>query len=147
MLLFSVNMKEYTYVRFKLAKSSKENVVGFYFDASMNCFRYGINIYNLNAHGMEQIRGKLLENEQKSRKLIRRLEEKQALEVSGEFYKRSYYPDKDAGLRKWLDRKSIHFSHEEPMNQAFFERTLLENMLEAFEQIREVYFLLKQALR
>ena len=96
---------------------------------------------------MEQIRGKLLENEQKSRKLIRRLEEKQALEVSGEFYKRSYYPDKDAGLRKWLDRKSIHFSHEEPMNQAFFERTLLENMLEAFEQIREVYFLLKQALR
>ena len=66
MLLFSVNMKEYIYVRFKLAKSSKENVVGFYFDASMNCFRYGINIYNLNAHGMEQIRGKLLEDEQKS---------------------------------------------------------------------------------
>lgn len=140
-------MKEYIYVRFRLAKTRKENIVGFYFDASKDCFRYGINIYNLNAHGMEQIRGKLLEDEQKSRKLIRRLEESQTLEVSGEFYKRSYYPDKDAVLRKWLDRKSIHFSHEEPMNQVFFERTLLENMLEAFEQTRDVYLLFKHALR
>lgn len=140
-------MKEYVYVRFKLAKSRKENVAGFYFDASADDFRYGINIYNLNARGMEQIRGEMLRDEEAAGQIIKRVNKNKVLEVSGDMYKRSYYPDKDELIRSWLDRKSIHFSHEEPISEVFFQRTLLENMLEAFDKSLDLYNMLKRALR
>ena len=140
-------MKEYIYVRFKLRKSRKENVVGFYFDASETCFRYGINIYNLNARGMEQIRSEILRDEDAAREIIQRVNEDKVLEVSGERYKRDYYPDKDEILRDWLERKSIHFSHEEPVGDVFFKRELLENMQETFHKSLDIYFMLKRALR
>ena len=140
-------MKEYIYVRFKLRKSRKDNVVGFYFDASETCFRYGINIYNLNAHGMEQIRGEILRDEENAREIIQWINEDHVLEVSGERYKREYYPDKDEGIRDWLERKSIHFVHEEPVGEVFFQRILLENMRETFGKSLDLYFMLKHALR
>lgn len=140
-------MKEYVYVRFRLLKSRKENVAGFFFDASREDFRYGINIYHMNAKGMGQIRGELLQDEEKSIDLINHITRKNLLEVSGDCLKRSYYPDREEPLKSWLDKRNIQFSHEEPISEIFFRRDLLEQMLTTFEESMELFRLLNRALR
>ena len=42
--------------------------------------------------------------------------------------------------------KTISFHHKEEINPLFFKRKLLENMLEAYAEIKDIYFFLKKAL-
>ena len=36
--------------------TNKKNALGFFFDASLDGYKFGLNIYNLDARGMEKIR-------------------------------------------------------------------------------------------
>ena len=42
-------IKEYFYLRFKLATINKKNAPGFFFDASLTGYRFGLNIYHSDA--------------------------------------------------------------------------------------------------
>ncbi len=140
-------MKEYVYVRFKVLKAQKDNTVGFFFDASEGCFRYGLQIYHLNARGMERIRSKLLEDRRKSQKIIEDFEASDVMKVCGIKYKKPYYEDEKEPLKKWLNMRTISFEHEEALNETFFSRKLLEEMLLAFREAQDVYFMIKDALK
>lgn len=140
-------MKEYVYIRFKLIKKRQNNVIGFFFDASESGFGYGINIYNLNARGMEQIRGEILRDEEKAEQIIGRVIENNILQVSGDMYKQQLYIGKEKNIQKWLNMKNICLKHYEPINNVFFSRELLDNTLNTFEQSKDLFFMLKHALR
>ncbi|HJC22711.1 MAG TPA: DUF2461 domain-containing protein [Candidatus Eisenbergiella merdavium] len=138
-------MKEYFYLRFWLNKDGK-NMPGFFFDASLDGCKYGLNIYHPDAAGMERIRNHILDNKWSATEVIEEFNEAGLLEVRGEKYKRPHYPEADEVLRDWLERKRISFIHEECLNGLFFERGILECIEKAFESAERVYFLLKEAL-
>lgn len=141
------SIKEYFYIRFMLDTVNKRNALGFFFDASLSGYKYGLNIYNLDAKGMEKIRYYILDNKHYAKEVIEKFKEAGLLEVQGEKYKRVYYPDEDVVLQEWLERKRISFVHESSvLDSAFYSREILECMLSAFDSARDVYCMLKEAL-
>ena len=55
-------IKEYFYIRFKLDTANKRNALGFFFDASLDGYKFGLNIYNLDAREYEVTPWYKLEN-------------------------------------------------------------------------------------
>ncbi len=139
-------IKEYFYIRFKLNRKSKKNALGFFFDASFDGYKYGLNIYNPDAGGMNKIREYILDNKHYAKKVIQDFNEASLLEVQGEKYKKAYYPEEDIILQEWLERKRISCTHEEGLSPVFYERELLNQILLAFDSAKEVYIMLKEAL-
>ncbi len=140
-------MKEYFYIRFKLDTVNKKNALGFFFDASLAGYKFGLNIYHLDARGMEKIRDYILDNKHYATETIENFNKAGLLEVCGEKYKRAYYSDENISLQEWLERKKISFIHEEALSNLFYEREILERILEAFDSAKDVYFMLKEALQ
>ena len=139
-------IKEYFYIRFRLNRTDKKNILGFFFDASLDGYKYGLHIYNQNAQGMNKIRDYILDNKRFAKKVIEEFNEIRLLEIQGEKYKRAYYPEEDIILQEWLERKRISFTHEENLSADFYERKILENILSAFDSAKKVYFMLKEIL-
>ncbi|MCI8623182.1 MAG: DUF2461 domain-containing protein [Provencibacterium sp.] len=139
-------IKEYFYIRFKLNKTNKKNALGFFFDASLDGYKYGLNIYHPDANGMNKIRDYLLDNKRFAKRAIETFNQSGLLEIQGEKYKRAYYPNEDIVLQDWLERKRISFTHEESLSAAFYKREILDGIFSAFDSVNEVYFMLKEAL-
>lgn len=139
-------IKEYFYIRFKLEKANKKNQLGFFFDASLSGYKFGMNIYNSDARGMEKIRNYILDNRHFAEEVVERFNEAGLLEVQGEKYKRENYSENDSVLREWLERKRISFVHKDELSSIFYRRDMLECILAAFDSVRDVYFMLKEAL-
>ena len=59
---------------------------------------------------------------------------------------KEYYSKEDIILQEWLERKRISCIHEENLSPVFYEREILNHIFSAFDSIREVYFMLKEAL-
>lgn len=139
-------IKEYFYLRFKLDTVSRKNAPGFFFDASLEGYKYGLKLYYPDARGMDRIRNFLLENKNSARKAIEDLNRTNLLEVQGVKYKRIRFPEEEPIFRDWLERKSISFIHEDRLERIFFERDLLNCALSAFESVKDIYFMIKEAL-
>lgn len=139
-------IKEYFYIRFKLDKADKKNALGFFLDASLTGYKFGLNIYNLDARGMERVRDYILDHKHFAKEVIEKFNKIGLLEVRGEKYKRAYYPQEDAVLQEWLERKRISFVHEDALSNIFYGREMLELVLAAFDSVHDVYFMLKEAL-
>ena len=56
------------------------------------------------------------------------------------------FPDENAVLQEWLERKRISFVHEDELSNVFYGRDMLNCILAAFDSIQDVYFMLKEAL-
>ena len=139
-------IKEYFYIRFKLDRTDRKNMLGFFFDASLDGYKYGLNIYHMDAGGMGRIRDYILDNRNFASEVIEKFIRSDLLELRGEKYKKPSYPDEDALLRDWLERKRISFIHEEPLNPCFFGREILDCICLTFDSVMDVYFMLKEAL-
>lgn len=140
-------IKEYCYIRFKLPGTDGKNAPGFFYDASLDGYKYGLNIYNMDARGMGKIRNYLLDNRNSSIDIVQNFNAAGLLEVRGEMYKKPVCPDENSVLRPWLEHKRISFIMEEQLNPQFFERELLDVIRSSFDSATDVYFLLKGALQ
>ena len=139
-------IKEYFYIRFKLDRTDKKNMLGFFFDASLDGYKYGLNIYHPNARGMETIREYILDNKRFASEVIEKFSRLNLLELRGEKYKTPSYTNENTLLQEWLERKRLSFVHAEPLNPCFYEREILERICLAFDSAMDVYFMLKEAL-
>ena len=140
-------IKEYFYIRFKLDKADKKNMLGFFFDASLDGYKYGLNIYNMNARGMARIRDYILDNRKFASEVIEKYSKSNFLELQGEKYKKLIYTGENVLLQNWVERKRISFIHEEPLNLCFYKREILDCICLAFDSVMDVYFMLKEALQ
>ncbi len=139
-----IPIKEYFYIRFKLNR--KKNALGFFFDASLDGYKYGLNIYNQDTSGTNKIREYILDNKYYAKKVIKDFNEARLLEIHGEKYKKAFYPKEDIILQEWLERKRISCIHEENLSAVFYRREILNLIFLAFDSAKEVYFMLKEAL-
>lgn len=139
-------IKEYFYLRFQLGKGNRKNMPGFFFDASLDGYQYGLRLYHPDAGGMDKIRDYILDNRRFSKRVIENFNGTGLLKVQGEKYQKAHYPEEDPVLQDWLERKRISFIQEENLGAAFYGRELLERIFAAFDSARDVYFMLKEAL-
>ncbi len=139
-------VKEYFYIRFKWNGTGQKNAAGFFFDASLDGYKYGLNLYHPDAGGMNRIREYILDNRHFAKRVIEDFNRAGLLEIRGEKYKRAAYPDEDIILQEWLERKRISFTREESLGTVFYKRDILEHIISAFDSAKEIYFMWKEAL-
>jgi len=139
-------IKEYFYIRFKLDKGGKKSMPGFFLDASLEGYRYGMSIYKPESKDMEKIREYFLDNKYSAIDAVQRFRKAGLLELQGEAYKKQRYPDADPMLQPLLERKRLAFVWESSLDEAFFSRSLLDNMLVAYDSVADIYQLMKEAL-
>ena len=87
-----------------------------------------------------------MDNKHYANRVIQDFNEASLLEIHGEKYRKAYYPKEDIILQEWLERKRISFTHVENLSAVFYEREILNCIFSAFDSVREVYFMLKEAL-
>lgn len=139
-------IKEYFYIRFKLDKGNKKSMPGFFLDASQDGYRYGMSIYKPEPKDMESIREYFLDNKYSAIDAVQKFRDAGLLELQGELYKKEHYLDADALLKPLLERKRLAFVWEGALDEAFFSRSLLDNMLEAYDSVADIYQLMKETL-
>lgn len=138
-------IKEYLYIRFKLDKGEKKSAPGFFLDASLEGYRYGMSIYKPEPRDMESIREYFLDNKYSAMDAVKKFQNAELLELQGELYKKPHYPEADPVLQPLLERKRLAFVQERALDETFFSRKLLEDMLEAFDSVGDIYRLMKEA--
>ena len=139
-------IKEYFYIRFKLDVGGKKCMPGFFLDASLEGYRYGMNIYKPEPKDMESIREYFLDSKYSAIDAVQKFEKAGLLNLQGNLYRKEHYPDADRVLKPLLDRKSLAFVWEGALDEAFFSRSLLENMLAAYGSVVDIYYLMKEAI-
>lgn len=139
-------IKEYFYIRFKLDKGSKKSAPGFFLDASLEGYRYGMSIYKPEPKDMEYIREYFLDNKHSAIEAVQKFTAAGLLELQGESYKKVHYPEADEVLKPILERKRLAFVKENVLNDTFFSRNLLDTMLAAYDSVADIYLLMKEAL-
>ena len=95
---------------------------------------------------MNKIREYILANKHYAKRVIEDFNDACLLEIHGEKYNKEYYSKEDIILQEWLERKRISCTHEENLSPVFYEREILNHIFSAFDSVREVYFMLKEAL-
>lgn len=139
-------IKEYLYIRFKLDKGDKKSAPGFFLDASLEGYRYGMSIYKPEPKDMEKIREYFLDNKYSAIDAVQKFNEAGLLELQGELYKKVHYPEADTVLQPLLERKRLAFVKESALDETFFSRKLLEDMLASYDSVQNIYQLMKEAL-
>lgn len=139
-------IKEYLYIRFKLDKGDKKSAPGFFLDASLEGYRYGMSIYKPESKDMEKIREYFLDNKYSAIDAVQKFRKADLLELQGDVYKKQHYPEADAVLQPLLERKRMAFVWEGALDEAFFARSLLDNMLAAYDSVMDIYRLMEEAL-
>jgi len=138
-------LKEYMYLRFR-EPSPEHDILGLYFDMGCEGYSYGIRIYNQTSAGMENVRENVLA---KSRAFARELERlnRLGMMVAGEKYARDHYPDvKDSAIKELVNRRSFHLCWDRAIDETVFSRRLLDELSGAYDELRVMFLLLKQAL-
>lgn len=138
-------IKEYLYIRFKMDKGEKKSAPGFFLDASLEGYRYGMSIYKPEPREMENIREYFLDNKYSAMDAVKKFQNAELLELQGELYKKPHYSEADPVLQPLLERKRLAFVQERALDETFFSRKLLEDMLEAFDSVGDIYRLMKEA--
>jgi len=138
-------LKRYMYIRFREAFNEKD-IIGLYFDMGCDFYGYGIRIYKQSSAGMERIREYAIQN---SQSFIRELEILNQLKIVivGDKFVKDHYPEiKNEALKDFLNRKSFYIERACPINEAVFNGKLCNEIAEAYNGIKGLYSLLRNAL-
>jgi uncharacterized protein (DUF2461 family) len=138
-------IKEYVYIRFKLRRDRKNDIPGFFFDASIDSVRFGLKIYNITALGMENIRQKLLKDIPYYNRYIKKLEKNEITIKHCEKYKRDHYPTIKDPLKNWLNSKDINICYLSDKN-ILLKSELRNEISHTFYQLENIYDLIKNCL-
>jgi uncharacterized protein (DUF2461 family) len=143
-------IKEYMYLRYKLRRSRKTDIPGFFFDASIETIRFGLKIYNITSSGMEKIRLGLLGDKAYYTRHIKELEKKELRIYDCEKFKKDHYTEIDEPLKGWLNSKDIRvyymLGNYRVENNMFFRPELRNKIADTFSQLKKLYHLVKSSL-
>lgn len=128
---------------FRHKREPREPMPEMYFAISPDGFEYGVGFYCAGTSNMEAIRGYILSGD-KDFKAADRAYRASQLEMGGECYKRSHYPDEKEDLREWLDRKNIYFVRDTKDSGIVFSDRLSDYLAEGFTECAPIFrFLMK----
>jgi uncharacterized protein (TIGR02453 family) len=136
-------IKEYMYLRFKLARDRETDIPGFYFDASAGLIRYGIKIYNTTSNGMQKIRDYIMNNRRPFQRAVQKIENLPEITIGGNPFKKDHYPAIDEPLKKWLNFRDINLFCTLRDYDLFFKADLAGIIAETFDCLKPLFRIIK----
>jgi hypothetical protein len=137
-------IKEYIYLRFLASGDKKNDIPGFFFDASADDMRCGINVYQASHAGICKIGCALRQNIDL---LDRVLDASQfSISMGGAAEYKEVFQELKSISKEWLGRNCFMIYKCESTGEMFFSRDLYHYLRDAFTALFPVYALIKGAL-
>lgn len=141
---FSPNapLKEYMYIRFK-QYGKETDIPGLYFDMGIEHFGYGIRIYKQTSHGMDKLRGKIIENPEKYSTLLNEISVA-GFVVAGEKFKKDHYPAvMECSAKEIINRRGFYIEKAVPVGDYVFSAAFADELSDGFRKLGKLFKLLE----
>ena len=112
---------------------------GYFFELSVNSYRYGMGFYNAAPLIMAKFREMIDENPEEFLKTISFFEKQKNLVLEGEKYKRIIDKTKPEKIQNWYQRKNMYLVCNRKIDKTLFSDKLVDNLASNFKMISPLY--------
>lgn len=114
-------------------------VSGYFFELSVNSYRYGMGFYNAAPAIMSRFREMIDENPKEFLKAISFFAKQQTFVLEGEKYKRIIDKSKPKKIQDWYQRKNMYLVCNRKIDDTLFSDKLVDDLVFGFNMIAPFY--------
>ena len=114
-------------------------VCGYFFELSVNSYRYGMGFYNAAPAIMAKFREMIDENPKDFLKVISFFENQNVFVLEGEKYKRIIDKTKPEKIQNWYQRKNMYLVCNRKIDKILFSNKLVDDLIAGFNMIAPLY--------
>lgn len=119
-------------------------VCGYFFELSVNSYRYGMGFYNAAPAIMSRFREMIDENPKEFMKVISFFAKQRTFVLEGEKYKRIIDNSKPEIIQNWYQRKNMYLVCNRKIDDTLFSGKLVDDLIYGFSMIAPFYYYLQQ---
>jgi uncharacterized protein (TIGR02453 family) len=119
-------------------------VCGYFFELSVDSYRYGMGFYNAAPSIMSRFREMIDEDPTDFLKAISFFDRQKTFMLEGEKYKRIIDKTKPEKIQTWYQRKNMYLVCNRKMDDTLFSRKLVDNLIFGFNMIAPFYHYLQK---
>ena len=119
-------------------------VSGYFFELSINSYRYGMGFYNAAPSIMSKFREMIDENPKEFLKAIAFFAKQRTFVLEGEKYKRIIDKTKPEEIQDWYQRKNMYLVCNRKIDDTLFSCKLVEDLVSGFKLITPFYHYLQK---
>jgi uncharacterized protein (TIGR02453 family) len=115
------------------------HVSGYFFELSVNAYRYGMGFYDAAPAIMARFREMIDENPKEFLKAISFFAKQRTFVLEGEKYKRTIDASKPENIQQWYQRKNMYLVCNRKIDNTLFSSKLTEDLIHGFTMIAPFY--------
>ena len=128
------------------SKDWMTRVCGYFFELSVDSYRYGMGFYDAAPAIMSKFREQIDENPNEFLKAISFFAKQRTFVLEGEKYKRIIDKSKPEKIQHWYQRKNMYLACNRKIDITLFSRKLAEDLIADFNMISPLYLYLQRLL-
>jgi uncharacterized protein (TIGR02453 family) len=114
-------------------------VSGYFFELSVNAYRYGMGFYDAAPAIMAKFREMIDENPKEFLKTISFFAKQRTFVLEGEKYKRIIDSSKHENIQHWYQRKNMYLVCNRKIDDTLFSNKLVDDLIDGFALIAPFY--------
>ncbi|MBC8469741.1 MAG: DUF2461 domain-containing protein [Planctomycetes bacterium] len=115
------------------------HVCGYFFELSVNSYRYGMGFYNAASAIMSRFREMIDDNPKEFLKAISFFDKQKTFVLEGEKYKRVIDKTKPEIIQNWYQRRNMYLVCNRKIDDALFSNKLVDDLACGFDMIAPFY--------
>lgn len=128
------------------SKDWSTRVCGYFFELSINAYRYGMGFYNAAPLIMTKFREMIDENPKEFNKAISFFAKQHIFILEGDKYKRIIDKSKPERIQHWYQRKNMYLVCNRKIDETLFSRKLTDDLTAGFNMIAPLYRYLQKVI-
>jgi uncharacterized protein (TIGR02453 family) len=120
------------------------HVCGYFFELSVDSYRYGMGFYNAAPSITSKFREMIDENPKEFLKAISFFAKQKTFVLEGEKYKRIIDKTKPEKIQNWYQRKNMYLVCNRKIDDTLFSSKLLDDLIYGFDLIAPLYHYLQK---
>lgn len=120
------------------------HVCGYFFELSVNSYRYGMGFYNAAPAIMSRFREMIDESPKEFLRVISFFAKQQTVVLEGEKYKRTIDASKPEEIQDWYQRKNMYLVCNRKIDDTLFSSELVDDLMRGFGLIAPFYHYLQR---
>jgi len=122
------------------------HVCGYFFELSVNSYRYGMGFYNAAPVIMSRFREMIDDNPKEFLKVISFFDKQKTFVLEGETYKRIIDKGKPEKIQDWYQRKNMYLVCNRKIDDTLFSSKLVDDLVLGFNMIAPFYHYLQKII-
>jgi len=129
------------------SKDWTTRVCGYFFELSVNSYRYGMGFYDAAPAIMRKFREMIDENPKEFNKTISFFTKQHTFILEGEKYKRIIDKTKSEKIQHWYQRKNMYLVCNRKIDETLFNKKLVDDLITGFNTIAPLYQYFQKVIR